>query len=132
MSKVRKLSSSELHHLVKLAAGLLQETNGDVRQAMSRAMEKHFALLATIRDQGISADLGPGDVVLHVPDEGGMALRMVRHTPQTTDERAPTEEADYPEIDLLGFEVVETDNTPGSHQSEPRMDAGHFDIDWTD
>lgn len=131
--KTRTLSSTELQQLVKLAAGLLSETDGNIREAMSLAMQKHFALLAAIRDPGVSADLGPGNVILHVPEEGGMALKTVRHPRQTTEERLPTQEIEYPEIDLLGFEVYEGDAS-ANYESLPRLDTEdldtHADIDW--
>ncbi|MCB9673877.1 MAG: hypothetical protein H6737_02110 [Alphaproteobacteria bacterium] len=125
--KVRKLSDAQFLQLLKVAAGLLQHTNGDLVQALSMAMVKHHALLRLIRDQELVTDLGPGNAILFVPDEGGLALRLERHPRYDTEEIAPTEEAPYPEIDLLGFEVIESGTT---HKSQPLLDAGVFSDDW--
>ena len=75
----------------------------------------------------VTTDLGPGNAILFVPDEGGLALRLERHPRYDTEEIAPTEEAPYPEIDLLGFEVIESGTT---HKSQPLLDAGVFSDDW--
>ncbi|MEZ4317701.1 MAG: hypothetical protein R3F61_09355 [Myxococcota bacterium] len=123
MPKVRKLSDRQFLHLLKIAAGLLQSTDGDLRKALGIAMVKHQALMRSIREDELVTDLGPGNAVLFVPETGGLALRMERHRRMETEELAldPTEEAAYPEIDLLGFEVIESG---GSHRTAPRLDAG--------
>ncbi len=127
MGKVRRLSDDQFHHLQKIAAGLLTQTDGDLREAMGLALAKHYDLIRTIRDTEIVADVGPGNAILFVPEEGGMAMRVERHPRAPTEE---TEEAILPEVDLFGFQVIET---PTRHHSEPRLDAGVLGVeDWED
>ncbi len=127
MAKVRRLSERQFLHLIRVAAGLLTETDGDLRKALAMAMVKHRALLRLIHDEELVADVGPGNAILFVPEEGGLALRLERH-PRPATEDMPTEEANYPEIDLLGFEVIETKT---SHTSQPNYDAGVIGVeDW--
>ena len=102
MAKVRPLSDAQFLQLLKIAAGLLQQTQGDLREALSLAMVKHADLIQAIREPGLATDLGPGNAILFVPPEGGMALRLERHAPSGIEDMLPTEEAPYPEIDLLG------------------------------
>ena len=125
MPKVRKLTDRQFLHLLKFASGLLQQTDGDLRKALSLAMQKHHELLCTIREDELETDLGEGNAILFVPEDGGLALRMERHRPED-----PTEEVPYPEIDLLGFEVIES---TARHHSQPRFDAGVINADdWRD
>lgn len=107
-SRVRALNDLELLHLVRLAAGLLQDTDGDVVEAMRLALRKHFDLIRAIHEREIASDFGPGNAILFVPEGGGLAIRLERHP--AMDE---TEEAEYPEIDLFDFEVYEP---PSKHK----------------
>jgi hypothetical protein len=125
MPKVRRLDDRQFLHLIRVAAGLLPTTDGDLRRALSMAMVKHRALLRRIHEDELVADVGPGNAILFVPDEGGLALRLERH-PRPKTEDMPTEEANYPEIDLLGFEVIESTT---SHRSQPTYDAGVIGVD---
>lgn len=137
-ARVKKLSDGQVLQLVRLASGLLARFDGDLDLAMSTALKLHFELLEGVRGDGIRADLGKGDAVLFVPDEGGLAIRVERHKPSgldalgaigeiTEEDAAPTEEADYPPIDLMGFEVRES---AGEHRSQPVMDAGVDEETW--
>lgn len=111
-------------HLFRLASGCLTEVDGDIEAAMSLALQRHFALIQGIKEREVSADLGPGNAILFVPEEGGMAIRLERHP-------ARTEEVEYPDIDLLGFEVVESVRTYAGHQGEQRVDVDlTMDTEW--
>jgi hypothetical protein len=117
MARTRSLSDADFHQLLKLAAGLLRATDGDIVSAMSQAMQLHIELLRTIRHEEIASDLGPGNAILYVPEEGGLAIRLERH---------PAAEMVFPEIDLTGFEVTESYS---SHYSTQPYDGGVLD-DW--
>lgn len=106
MPRTRVLKENELHHLVRLAAGVLHQTDGDVVEAMRIALRKHFDLIRAIHEREIASDFGPGNAILFVPDGGGLAIRLERH-PALPE----TEEAEYPEIDLFDFEVYEPPST---------------------
>lgn len=131
-ARKRRITEAQMLQLVRLASGLLTRTNGDIVAAMSEALVLHDRLLRTVREDGVRGDLGVGTAILYVPDEGGLAIRAERRRIQlveSTEESAPTEEAEYPEIDLLGFEVIES---AGEHQSSPSLDAGVDEETWFD
>ena len=118
MRKVRELSQRDWDQLLTVAAGYLPMTNGDLHQAMARALSAHAALIRTIRDTGVTADLPRGRVTLFVPDGGGMALAF---------ERGEAIEALSAEDD--GLEVVE----PGAYIAVPISDDdGEIEPDWPD
>ena len=126
MPPVRKITDRQFLHLLKVAAGFLPHTDGDLPAAMSLAMAAHYELLHHIRDHEIRSDLGPGDAILFIPEEGGLALRLERHPKEV--ETPDPEEISYPDMDLLGFEVVEHDT--GTHYTAPRFDATALDEGW--
>lgn len=123
MARIRPLSDGDLLQLLQLASGLLQQTEGDIVAAMSLAMPLHVELLRTIRDDEIRSDLGPGDAVLYVPEQGGLAIRIERHPPRFDDEAGAEP---YADLDITGFEVSEPES---SHFSLPSFDAGVLE-DW--
>ena len=108
--------------LVRLASGLLKDTDGDVVQAMCLALRKHYDLINAIHTREIPSDLGPGNAILFVPEGGGLALRLERH-PSVPE----TEEVEYPEVDLFDFEVYEP---PSQHRIVPRLDELTLDEGW--
>lgn len=116
-SKTKPLSDTDFHQLLKLASGLLRFVDGDIVAAMRMAMPLHVELLKTILDDEIKSDLGPGNAILFVPDEGGLAIRLERH---------PATAMVFPDIDLTGFEVTESYS---SHYSTQPFDGGVLD-DW--
>ena len=119
----RVLQHHELMHLVRLASGLLQQTDGDVVEAMRLALMKHYQLIKAIHTREIASDLGPGNAILFVPEGGGLALRLERH-PSVPE----TEEVDYPEVDLFDFVVHEP---PSTHRIVPRLDELTLDEGWS-
>lgn len=127
--RYRRLDDRQFLQLLRLASGLLQTTDGDLESALSLAIRLHSDLLTGIRERGVRSDLGPGDAILFVPDTGGLAIRTERHKPRPNPEDAPTEEAEYPDIDLLGFEVIES---TGDHRSSHDLDAGVDEESWFD
>lgn len=98
MAKVQQLSEDQVLHLLQLASGLLRSTDGDVVEAMRRALPLHASLLRGIRDDGIRSDLGPVEALLHVPSSGGLAVKVERH---------PALAAVFPTIDPDRFDPVE-------------------------
>lgn len=132
--RIRKLSDRQFLHLLRMAAGLLLHTDGDLERALAMAIRLHQDLLDGIKENGLRSDLGPGDAVLYVPDTGGLAIRLERHpvfVDPSTEEAAPTEEAEYPEIDLLGFEVIEP-SMDGDHVTNPNFDTVVDEETWID
>lgn len=124
MREPRVLRENELLHLVRLAAGLLTDTHGDIEAAMRLALRKHFDLIKAIHTREIASDLGPGNAILFVPPEGGLAIRLERH-PSVPE----TEEVEYPEVDLFDFEVYEP---PSSHQRVMPTEGLTIDEGWGD
>ena len=124
MKEPRVLRDNELLHLVRLAAGLLQRTDGDVEAAMRLALQKHFQLIRAIHTHEIASDLGPGNAILFVRPGGGLAIRLERH-PSVPE----TEEVEYPEVDLFDFEVYEP---PSSHQRIMPTEGLTIDDSWED
>jgi hypothetical protein len=134
--RVRKLTDAQFLQLLRLATGLLPMAGGDLELALGMALQLHAKLIDSIRTQGVRADLGKGDAVIFVPDEGGLAIRLERHRPhplsegllpQDPTEETPTEEADYPDIELFGFEVIES---KGEHRTNQHLDAGVDEDTW--
>lgn len=74
--RFRKLSPQDWEHLLLLASGYLPLTNGDLRAAMSRAIEAHADLISAVKAGTLSAELPEGRVTMFVPQSGGIALRL--------------------------------------------------------
>lgn len=75
-TKTNPLSDRDWDNLVRLAAGYLPMTGGDIRRAMSKAMAAHYDLIAAAKAGAISAEISHGTVTLVVPDSGGIALEL--------------------------------------------------------
>lgn len=103
MPKVQKLSETQYLQLLKLASGLLKTTRGDLEEALRLAIPLHLELLEAVRTEGIRADLGPVEAVLHVPEEGGLAVRIDQH---------PAVAMLFPVIDPAEFDTIEHTSPP--------------------
>jgi len=78
-TKTNTLSDRDWDNLVRLAAGYLPMTGGDIRKAMAKAMAAHYDLIAAAKEGSISSDISQGRVTLMVPDTGGIALKIEPH-----------------------------------------------------
>lgn len=87
--RMRKVSDADWQQLITLAAGFLPLENGDIKAAMTRAVAAHAELIRALKEESISADVGPGRVTLFVPPEGGLAVRTERHAPSAAPPPAP-------------------------------------------
>ena len=118
MARVRHLDDSAMLQLVKLAAGFLGETRGDITAAMQRALAGHRDLLGAVRAGEIRSRYRRGALTMLVPPEGGIALSFARHA------EAPS----FPNYDFSDFEVLEP-TTRSEADVGPRLDAGVLE-DW--
>lgn len=75
-TKTTALSDRDWDNLVRLAAGYLPMTGGDIRKAMSKAMAAHYDLIAAAKEGAIATDIAQGRVTLLVPESGGIALKI--------------------------------------------------------
>ncbi len=127
MATVRRLTDDQFLQLLKLAAGLLPRTGGDLPEALRLAMPLHRELLRTIHQEEIRSDLGPVDAVLFVPSGGGLAIRVERRPAGFEEEEVDTvRDWDVSAMDLSDLEITEFGiaTGPSLHRTDPHLDGG--------
>lgn len=116
--KVRPLQQQDWDQLLVVASGFLPLTEGDLVQAMTRAIAAHAKLIEAVKAGTIEAELHRGTVRLFVPEEGGLALaftaRPTDRTPMGTDRYG---DLGPPDITL------EVHERPSTHRGQSAEDA---------
>lgn len=103
MPRARSLSDDNWRHLLQVASGMLVHTDGDLREAMRRAIAAHVDLIEGVHAESVRAAVQGGEVTLVVPEEGGLGL-IARRTPTKTLDTSEVNVRAPLEID---FDVVE-------------------------
>ena len=128
MAKVRQLEQRDWDQLLMVASGFLALTNGDLKQAMAKAIAAHSDLIRAVREEGITTHVARGKVTLFVPEEGGIALAFESNRARREREAAVSGTASaLPDLSNLVLEVVE----PTSYVTRDDEDPGPTpDGDW--
>lgn len=130
MAKVRQLEQRDWDQLLIVASGFLPLTNGDLREAMARAIASHSDLIRAVREEGITTHVARGKVTLFVPEEGGIALAFESNRARREREAASQgiQTARPPDLSNLVLEVVEPTSYVTREEEDDGPDDG--DKDW--
>ncbi|MBX2803068.1 MAG: hypothetical protein KTR31_35630 [Myxococcales bacterium] len=126
MPKVRQLHQRDWDQLLMVASGFLPMTNGNLREAMARAIAAHADLIRAVREDGVTTELSRGKVTLFVPEGGGLALAFESSKAAAERRRAPGATDSRPPVSEFSLEVLE----PSEYIAAPEDDRGPVKGDW--
>lgn len=131
MAKVRQLEQRDWDQLLIVASGYLPLTNGDLREAMAKAIASHSDLIRAVREEGITTHVARGKVTLFVPEDGGIALAFESTRARREREAAADgiQTARAPDLSNLVLEVVEPSGYVTREDDDPGPES---DRDWPD